>query len=72
MARIADEFRRWRHDRWLTQKQAAQLLQVSLSTYYRWESGRTVPDYRDLQNLRVRFREPVAGVRPPDARGSSR
>lgn len=47
----ATALQRFRRDYQLTQQQAADLLQVSLTTYHRWERKRVVPPYRERQRV---------------------
>jgi transcriptional regulator with XRE-family HTH domain len=62
MPTIAEDLRRWRLSYDKTQAEAAQLLQLSLTTYHRYERGRYVPPYRELQRLRMRMEEMDRGA----------
>jgi transcriptional regulator with XRE-family HTH domain len=55
MPRIAEDLRRWRLHRDLTQAEAADELQLSLTSYHKFERGARIPSYREIQRLRMRI-----------------
>ncbi len=40
---FADQLKRWRHRKFLTQKALADAIPVALSTVQRWEMGKSLP-----------------------------
>ncbi len=62
MASWASFIKAFRLDQELTQKQAAELLEVSQPTLSRWESGRQVPDLRTRRRIQ-RLVDSHAGLR---------
>ncbi len=54
------ELRELREHLQLTQLQAATLLDVSPTTYYRWESGKKAPWFCAIELMRCWAREPQA------------
>jgi transcriptional regulator with XRE-family HTH domain len=53
MSRFAQDLRAWRLSRDITQAIAAEYLSISLRTYNRYENGKGVPPYRDIQRIRA-------------------
>jgi len=64
MASLALELRAWRKRHDITQAQAADLMQYSLTSYHRYERGVRVPPYRDMQRLRALMRDIDYGYAP--------
>jgi len=62
---LGQRMRMWRAQFDLTQAQAAEEAQVSLSTWKRWESGKAPPGLRDWQRVMALTMGAPRSQRPP-------